>query len=190
MGVTLSPRTRLRIFSRASSSRPRLLIAGRLRFCKWLHGRRREAAGLALGRAGGRGHRSHLDIDRHRGGGHITAYMKFLGWPIHKAVGTAAGFGPLIAVPATIGFMAEGWGLPLLPPLSLGYVNLSRACRRGSCQRAGRAARGPGCAPAFAPRPESYFHDLPAAGRRPVCREPRFRSSRLGLRFRATGCHA
>ncbi len=58
------------------------------------------------------------------GGAYITAYMKFLGWPIHKAVGTAAGFGPLIAVPAAIGFMAEGWGLPLLPPLSLGYVSL------------------------------------------------------------------
>lgn len=58
------------------------------------------------------------------GGAYITAYMKFLGWPIHKAVGTAAGFGPLIAIPAAIGFMAEGWGLPLLPPLSLGYVSL------------------------------------------------------------------
>ena len=58
------------------------------------------------------------------GGAYITAYMKFLGWPIHKAVGTAAGFGPLIAIPAAIGFMAEGWGMPLLPPLSLGYVSL------------------------------------------------------------------
>ena len=58
------------------------------------------------------------------GGAYITAYMKYLGWPIHKAVGTAAGFGPLIAVPAAIGFMIEGWGLPQLPPLSLGYVSL------------------------------------------------------------------
>lgn len=58
------------------------------------------------------------------GGAYVTAYMKFLGWPIHQAVGTAAGFGPLIAVPAAIGFIVEGWGLPLLPPLSLGYVNL------------------------------------------------------------------
>jgi uncharacterized protein len=58
------------------------------------------------------------------GGAYITAYMKFLGWPIHQAVGTAAGFGPLIAIPAAIGFMIEGWGLPLLPPLSLGYVSL------------------------------------------------------------------
>ncbi len=39
-------------------------------------------------------------------------------------MGTAAGFGPLIAIPATIGFMAEGWGAPGLPPLSLGFVSL------------------------------------------------------------------
>ena len=58
------------------------------------------------------------------GGAYVTAYMRFLGWPIHKAVGTAAGFGPIIAIPATIGFIAEGWGLPALPPLSLGYVSL------------------------------------------------------------------
>ena len=58
------------------------------------------------------------------GGAYVTAYMKFLGWPIHQAVGTAAGFGPLIAVPAAIGFIVEGWGVALLPPLSLGYVNL------------------------------------------------------------------
>ena len=58
------------------------------------------------------------------GGAYITAYMKFLGWPIHKAVGTAAGFGPLIAIPAAIGFMVEGWRAPGLPPLSLGYVSL------------------------------------------------------------------
>jgi uncharacterized membrane protein YfcA len=58
------------------------------------------------------------------GGAYITAYMKFLGWPIHKAVATASAFGPIIAIPAVIGFMAEGWGSPLLPPLSLGYVSL------------------------------------------------------------------
>jgi uncharacterized protein len=58
------------------------------------------------------------------GGAYVTAYMKFLGWPIHKAVATASAFGPVIAIPAVIGFMAEGWGLPLLPPLSLGYVSL------------------------------------------------------------------
>jgi uncharacterized protein len=58
------------------------------------------------------------------GGSYITAYMKFFGWPIHKAVGTASGFGPIIAIPAVIGFIVEGWGSPLLPPLSLGYISL------------------------------------------------------------------
>ncbi len=57
------------------------------------------------------------------GGAYITAYMKFLGWPIHKAVATSSAFGPIIAIPAVIGFMAEGWGSPLLPPLSIGYVS-------------------------------------------------------------------
>ncbi len=57
------------------------------------------------------------------GGAYVTAYMKLLGWPIHKAVGTASGFGPIIAIPAAIAYIAEGWGSPLLPPLSLGYVS-------------------------------------------------------------------
>jgi len=30
----------------------------------------------------------------------------------------------LIAVPAVAGFIIAGWGDPLLPPFSLGYVNL------------------------------------------------------------------
>jgi len=43
--------------------------------------------------------------------------------PIHRSVGTAAGFGLVIAVPGTLGFMAGGWGNPALPEFSLGYVN-------------------------------------------------------------------
>jgi uncharacterized membrane protein YfcA len=58
------------------------------------------------------------------GGAYITAYMRLFGWPIHKAVGTAAGFGPVIAIPAAIGYMVEGWGSPHLPPLSLGFVSV------------------------------------------------------------------
>jgi uncharacterized membrane protein YfcA len=58
------------------------------------------------------------------GGSYITAYMKLYGWPIHKAVGTAAGFGPVIAIPAVIGYIVEGWGSPSLPPLSLGFVSI------------------------------------------------------------------
>ena len=44
--------------------------------------------------------------------------------PIHRAVGTSAGFGAIISIPATIGFVAAGWGVDALPPLSLGYVNI------------------------------------------------------------------
>lgn len=43
---------------------------------------------------------------------------------MRKAVGTAAAFGFLIAVPAVFGFVISGWSVPDRPPLSLGYVNL------------------------------------------------------------------
>ena len=46
---------------------------------------------------------------------------------IRRAVGTAAAFGILIAVPAVIGFAISGAGVPGRPPLSLGYVNLAAA---------------------------------------------------------------
>ena len=44
--------------------------------------------------------------------------------PIHRAVGTAALFGLVISVPATIGFIVMGWGDPRVPLGSLGYVSL------------------------------------------------------------------
>jgi len=44
--------------------------------------------------------------------------------PIHRAVGTAALFGLVISLPATIGFMVAGWGDARVPPASLGYVSL------------------------------------------------------------------
>ncbi|MBT8103338.1 MAG: sulfite exporter TauE/SafE family protein [Gammaproteobacteria bacterium] len=44
--------------------------------------------------------------------------------PIHRAVGTAALFGLVISLPATIGFVITGWGDVRLPPGSLGYVSL------------------------------------------------------------------
>ena len=59
------------------------------------------------------------------GGGSMSVpVMTLCGKPIHVAVGTSALFGAFIAVPGTIGFIATGWGNPLMPPLSLGYVNL------------------------------------------------------------------
>lgn len=59
------------------------------------------------------------------GGGSLSVpTMTAFGEPIHRAVGTAALFGLLIAVPGTIGFMVTGYGNPLLPTGSIGFVNL------------------------------------------------------------------
>lgn len=58
------------------------------------------------------------------GGVYISGYMTMYGRPIHQAVATASGFGPIIAIPAAIGYMAAGWAQEGLPTLSLGYVSL------------------------------------------------------------------
>jgi uncharacterized membrane protein YfcA len=59
------------------------------------------------------------------GGGTLgVAILTAFGWDIRRAVGTASAIGFIIAVPATIGFMIAGWGIPGLPPGSLGFVNL------------------------------------------------------------------
>jgi uncharacterized protein len=60
------------------------------------------------------------------GGGIIGVItMTLCGKPIHRAVGTAAGFGAAIGLPATIGFVLAGWNVPGRPVFSLGYVNLA-----------------------------------------------------------------
>lgn len=53
----------------------------------------------------------------------VTALSLF-GVPIHRAVATAAGFGLVIAIPGTIGYIVSGWSEPFRPPYSLGFVNL------------------------------------------------------------------
>ncbi len=59
------------------------------------------------------------------GGGSLSVpTMTAFGEPIHRAVGTAALIGLLIAIPGTIGFMLTGYGNPLLPAGSIGFVNL------------------------------------------------------------------
>jgi uncharacterized membrane protein YfcA len=59
------------------------------------------------------------------GGGTLSvAILTLFNKPIHRAVGTAALFGLVISLPATIGFMIAGFGDPRLPAASLGYVNL------------------------------------------------------------------
>ena len=61
------------------------------------------------------------------GGVYITTFMRLYGWSIHRAVGTASGFGPIIAIPAVIGYAAEGWTVQTGLPFSLGYVSLAGA---------------------------------------------------------------
>jgi len=59
------------------------------------------------------------------GGGTVgVPIMNMFGAPIRKAVATASAFGVIIAIPATIGFIWAGWGNPLMPPWSVGYVSL------------------------------------------------------------------
>lgn len=58
------------------------------------------------------------------GGGVMNnTFMSLYGRPIHQAVATSAGVGVLIAIPGTIGYIAAGWGNPLLPIGSTGFVN-------------------------------------------------------------------
>jgi uncharacterized membrane protein YfcA len=59
------------------------------------------------------------------GGGSLSVpTLTFFGEPIHRAVGTSALFGMLIALPGTAGFMLMGYGNPHLPMGSIGFVNL------------------------------------------------------------------
>ncbi len=58
------------------------------------------------------------------GGGTLSVpIMTLCGIPIHRAVGTAAGLGMVIAIPGVTGFMLGGAGAGGLPPFSVGYVN-------------------------------------------------------------------
>ncbi len=59
------------------------------------------------------------------GGGTVgVPILSMFGTPIRSAVATASVFGLIISIPATVGFIYGGWGVPGVPPLSLGYVNL------------------------------------------------------------------
>lgn len=57
----------------------------------------------------------------------VVPLLTLFGKPILQAVSTAAGVGPLIAIPGVIGYMWAGWDAPGLPPFSIGYVNLLAA---------------------------------------------------------------
>lgn len=59
------------------------------------------------------------------GGGTLTVpVLTACGYPMTRAVGTAAAVGVVIAVPGAVGFAVAGWGVPGRPPFSIGYVNL------------------------------------------------------------------
>jgi uncharacterized membrane protein YfcA len=59
------------------------------------------------------------------GGGTLCVpYFNAFGFPVHRAVGTAAAIGLIVALPAAIGFIITGWGLAALPEASVGHVNL------------------------------------------------------------------
>ncbi len=58
------------------------------------------------------------------GGGTLSVpTMTLFGIPIHRAVGTAAGLGMVIAIPGVVGFIIGGLRSSALPPFSFGYVN-------------------------------------------------------------------
>ena len=58
------------------------------------------------------------------GGGSFTVpLMVMCNMPIHRAVGTASGFGFAIAAPATVGFVMSGMNVAGRPDFSFGYVN-------------------------------------------------------------------
>lgn len=59
------------------------------------------------------------------GGGTLSVpALSVLGLSMHRAVGTSALFGLLIALPGALAYVFTGWGDPRLPPGSLGYVSL------------------------------------------------------------------
>ncbi len=58
------------------------------------------------------------------GGVFLVMTLSLFGTSIHRAVGTAALFGLVIALPGTIGFIVTGYGDPRMPPGNLGFVSL------------------------------------------------------------------
>jgi uncharacterized membrane protein YfcA len=58
------------------------------------------------------------------GGGTLSVpSLNMHGVPMHRAVGTSAGFGLIIALAGTLGFIATGWDAAELPAYSIGFVN-------------------------------------------------------------------
>ncbi|MES2072874.1 MAG: sulfite exporter TauE/SafE family protein [Pseudomonadota bacterium] len=59
------------------------------------------------------------------GGGTLSVpFMTWCNVPLHTVIGTSAALGFPIALSGAIGFIANGWPMPGLPPHSLGFVYL------------------------------------------------------------------
>ena len=61
------------------------------------------------------------------GGMFIVSLLTLYAFPIHAAVATSAGFGPVISIPGTLGFIWAGWDVASRPPYSLGFINVPAA---------------------------------------------------------------
>ncbi|MEM6713035.1 MAG: sulfite exporter TauE/SafE family protein [Pseudomonadota bacterium] len=62
------------------------------------------------------------------GGGTLSVpALTLLSFPVHRAVGTAALFGLVIAVPGVLSYAAAGQDIAGLLPFSLGYINIPAA---------------------------------------------------------------
>lgn len=57
------------------------------------------------------------------GGTLMVPLLTLFAFPIHRAVSTASVFGLIISIPATLIYIANGWAISPLPPLTTGYVN-------------------------------------------------------------------
>ncbi len=58
------------------------------------------------------------------GGSFSVPTLVAFGNSMHKAVGTGAALGVMLAVPGALGFVVSGWDVAGRPPFSLGYVNI------------------------------------------------------------------
>jgi uncharacterized protein len=58
------------------------------------------------------------------GAAFLVPFMVLYSRPVHQAVGTSAGIGSIIAIPAMLGYIWAGLGADDLPPGSIGYVSL------------------------------------------------------------------
>jgi uncharacterized membrane protein YfcA len=58
------------------------------------------------------------------GGMFVVSLLTLFAAPIHAAVATSSGFGPIISIPGVLGFAWAGLDAAGRPPFSIGYVNV------------------------------------------------------------------